>query len=132
MKFETSTAYILGVALPFLEVWRRRNNFDDIPGYVDDFIIGALLLWGAYAATKKKRYGPFLLVAAWGVLCGGMWASVFGQLQNSGHADVSGLPNAVILFIKLAIYGVAVSSLVLSIRGGAGLREPHTVETLKA
>jgi hypothetical protein len=119
MNFETTTAYILGVALPILEVCRRRTHFDDIPGYLDDFIVGALLLWGAYAATRKKRYGPSLLVAAWGILCGGMWASFFGQLQNSGQADISGLPNTVVLLIKLAVYGIAIASLALAIRRGS-------------
>jgi hypothetical protein len=116
MRFETATAYVLGVALPVLEVCRRRNNFDDIPGYVDDFIVGALLFWATHAVTKKKSYGPSLLVAAWGILCGGMWASVFGQLENAGHADISGLPNTIVLVIKLAVYGIAIVSLTLSIR----------------
>jgi hypothetical protein len=97
-------------------VCRRRNHFEDIPGYVDDFIIGALLFWAAHAATKKKRYAPSLLVAAWGILCGGMWASFFGQLANAGHADISGLANTIVLVIKLAVYGIAIASLALSIR----------------
>jgi hypothetical protein len=119
MRFEIIAAYVLGIALPVLEVCRRRNHFDDIPGYLDDFIVGALLLWGAYAATKEKRYGSSLLVAAWGILCGGMWASFFGQLENSAHADISGLPNTIVLLIKLAVYGIAIASLALSVRQGS-------------
>jgi hypothetical protein len=116
MRFETATAYILGVALPLLEVCRRRTHVDNIPAYVDDFIIGALLLWGAYSVTHQKRYGPSLLIAAWGVLCGGLWFSVFGQLQNPNPADISGLPNVTVLLIKLAVYGIAITSLTLAIR----------------
>lgn len=116
MRFETATAYILGVALPLLEVCRRRTHFDNVHAYVDDFIIGALLLWGAYSVTHQKRYGQPLLIAAWGVLCGGMWASVFAQLQNPNPADISGLPNITVLLIKLVIYGIAITSLTLSIR----------------
>lgn len=40
MRFEIVTAYIMGIALPVLEVLRRRTNFDTIAGYVDDFIMG--------------------------------------------------------------------------------------------
>jgi hypothetical protein len=42
--FEVASAYVIGVLLPVSEAARRRTNFDDIPGYIDDFIIGALLL----------------------------------------------------------------------------------------
>jgi hypothetical protein len=36
--FEVRAAYLLGIMLPVLETARRRSNFDDLPGYIDDFI----------------------------------------------------------------------------------------------
>ena len=41
-RFEIAAAYVLGIMLPVLEAARRRTNFENIPAYVDDFIIGAL------------------------------------------------------------------------------------------
>jgi hypothetical protein len=67
-RFEVVAAYCLGVALPILEVCRRRTNFSDIPGYIDDFIIGALLLFAARAVVRQRPYGRALLIAALGIL----------------------------------------------------------------
>jgi hypothetical protein len=114
MRFELIAAYAMGVALPVLEVLRRRTNFETISGYVDDFIAGALLLYAARAASRGKPSGPVLLVAAWAILCGGLYNSFFYQVGAS-H-DVSGLPNPTVVLIKGALYAVALIALVLSVR----------------
>jgi hypothetical protein len=117
--FAVSAAYVMGIILPVLETARRRTNFDDIPGYIDDFIIGALLLWGARSVSRGHAHGPALLTAAWGMQCGGMWSSFFGQLQSI--EDISGLRNGVVVLIKGAVYLVALAALYLSVwRSGAG------------
>jgi hypothetical protein len=63
-RFEITAAYCLGIALPIFEVCRRRTNFSDIPGYVDDFIIGGLLLFAARSTEQGRPHGRALLVAA--------------------------------------------------------------------
>jgi hypothetical protein len=116
MRFELAAAYGMGMALPLLEVLRRRTNFSTISGYVDDFIAGALLLYAARAVSRQKPGGPVLLAAAWAVLCGGLYNSFFGQLEGAASHDVSGLPSATVVFIKGALYAVALVGLVRSIR----------------
>ena len=91
MRFELIAAYVMGVALPLLEVLRRRTNFETVSGYVDDFIAGGLLLYAARAVSRRKPSGPVLLVVAWAVLCGGLYGSFFGQLEHGAPHDVSGL-----------------------------------------
>ena len=118
-RFEIAAAYCLGMALPVLEICRRRTNFSDVPGYIDDFIIGALLLFAARSAQRERRYGPALLVAAWGILCGGLWGSLFGQIYNPSSHDISGLPNLLVVTLKLLVYAVAITGLVLSVRRSA-------------
>jgi hypothetical protein len=115
-RFEVVAAYCLGVALPVLEVCRRRANFSDVPGYLDDFIVGALLLFAARSAVRERPHSRALLAAAWGILCGGLWSSFFGQLYSSAHNDISGLPNSVVICVKLFVYCIAIVALVLSIR----------------
>src|SRR4051794_12587944 len=115
-RFEVVAAYCLGVTLPVLEVCRRRTNFADIPGYIDDFIVGALLLFAARSASRERPYSRTLLSASWGILCGGLWSSFFGQLHSPTANDISGLPNAAVVFIKLLVYCVAIMCLVLSVR----------------
>jgi len=119
-RFEVVAAYCLGVALPVLEVCRRRADFSDIPGYIDDFIVGAVLLFAARSAVRERPYSRTLLAAAWGLLCGGLWSSLFGQIFSATHNDISGLPNTVVIFLKLFVYCVAIICLVLSVRRSDG------------
>ena len=116
MRFELAAAYVMGVALPVLEVLRRRTNFETISGYVDDFIAGGLLLYAARAVSRKNRRGPVLLVAAWAVLCGGLYGSFFYQLESGASHDVSGLANVTVVLIKGVLYAVALVGLALSVR----------------
>lgn len=109
-------AFCLGLALPVLEVCRRRTNFSDVPGYIDDFIVGALLLFAAWSSVRDRTYSGRLMVAAWGILCGGLWSSFFGQLYSPARNDISGLPNVTVVCVKLVVYSVAIVALVLCIR----------------
>jgi hypothetical protein len=122
MRFELIAAYAMGIALPVLETLRRRTNFETISGYVDDFIAGALLLVAARAVSRQKPRGPVLLVAAWAILCGGLYNSFFYQLERTAPHDVSGLGNTTVVVIKGALYAVALVSLVLSVRSATRAR----------
>jgi hypothetical protein len=116
MRFELVAAYVMGVGLPVLEMLRRRTNFETISGYADDFIAGGLLLYAARAVSRRKARGPVFLVAAWAVLCGGLYGSFFYQLESSASHDVSGLANVTVVLIKGALYAVALVGLALSVR----------------
>lgn len=113
--FEHMASYAMGVALPVLEVARRRAHFAPISRYVDDFLIGALLLYAASLVSRGHPYGPASLVAAWGVLCGGLYYSFFGQLESTAATDVSGLANSTVIAIKGMIYGIALYALYRSV-----------------
>jgi hypothetical protein len=119
MRFELLAAYVMGVTLPLLEVLRRQTNVETISGYVDDFIAGGLLLYAARAVSRKEPRGPVLLVAAWAVLCGGLYGSFFHQLESGASHDVSGLPNAPVVLVKGVLYAVALVGLGLSVRAAA-------------
>ena len=121
MRFELSAAWAMGIALPLLEVLRRRTNFDTISGYVDDFIAGGLLLYAARAVSRGRPNGPVLLVAAWAVLCGGLYGSFFGQLESATALDVSGLANTTVVGVKGVLYAISLAGLVLSVRSASGV-----------
>jgi hypothetical protein len=119
MRIEVLAAYILGVLLPVAEVCRRRTDFSDIPAYVDDFILGAILLLAARSVTKQRAMGPILLVAAWGIFCGGMYASFFGQVARASSTDVSGLTTVTVVIIKGVLYLFGIIALVRSVQAAA-------------
>jgi hypothetical protein len=119
MRFELAAAYAMGIALPLLEVLRRRTNFDTITGYVDDFIAGGLLLYAARAVSRGRPNGPLLLAAAWGVLCGGLYPSFFGQLTDPSPLDVSGQARTTVVAVKGVLYAIALVALARSVRSAS-------------
>ncbi|HEX9793162.1 MAG TPA: hypothetical protein VGC54_04185 [Planctomycetota bacterium] len=119
MRFEIRTAYVVGVLLPLAEAARRRTDFSELAAYVDDFLVGGLLLLAAHAARTRRPAGNALLVAAWAVLCGGLYYSFFGQLERGAGDDISGLSNFTVVVIKGLLYALALYSLARSIRATA-------------
>jgi hypothetical protein len=115
-SFEVRAAWVLGIALPLLEVARRRTNFHPIASYIDDFLGGGLLLWAAMATRRQMSYGRALLCAVWGIICGGLYFSFFGQLELSNRTDVSGISSIYVLVIKGFLFVLCVLALVRSIR----------------
>lgn len=116
MRYEVAAAYAMGVALPLGEALRRRTNFENIHGYVDDFIIGGILLYAAHSVRNGRAQGPVLLAVAWAILCGGLYGSFFWQLASGSAQDVGGLPNATVVAIKGVIYLIALAGLVQASR----------------
>jgi hypothetical protein len=116
MRFELAAAYAMGVGLPLLEALRRKTNLDTISGYVDDFIAGGLLLYAARAVSRSRPNGPLLLAAAWGVLCGGLYGSFFGQLESPEPTDVSGLATTTVVAVKGVLYAISLVALARSVQ----------------
>ena len=116
MRFETLAAYGVGLLLPVVEVCRRKTDFSNIPAYVDDFLIGGLLLLAAGWRARHPGVGRVLLVAAWALFCGGMYYSLFGQFAGTNREDVSGLSNDVVAVVKGILFAVGVVALIRSIR----------------
>ncbi len=126
VRFEHAAAYLMGVGLPLLEMARRRTNFSTFFGYVDDFLIGGMLLFAAGVVSRQRRNGPLLLVVAWALLCGGLYASFFGQIESDAALDVSGAPNWVAVAVKGVLYVIAIAGLATSARRVASERTAST------
>jgi hypothetical protein len=116
MRFDLAAAYAMGVGLPLLETLRRRSDFSNLHSYIDDYIIGALLLYAARAVSTGKKSGPVLLTIAWAILSAGLYSSFFWQIASSDTHDVGGLPNMTVVVIKGALYAISLTALVLSAR----------------
>jgi biotin transporter BioY len=118
MRFEIIAAFVIGVLLPLLETARRgishwAINFTTM---FEDYLAGALLLVGGWAAYRSKSWGSVFLVLAWAYFSGLMTSSFVGQLEETLRQNVSESNNLLVVVVKLLLWSVCVVSLVLSLR----------------
>lgn len=111
-------AFTLGILTPLAETIRRWSTWrENPPALLDDYILGAFLLFGAWRVSKDARRGQRFLAAAWAFMCGMAYYSFFGQLyQNSlGLADPAPISSGWVATIKGIGLVVGVTALVLSL-----------------
>jgi hypothetical protein len=118
MRFEVIAAFVIGVLLPVLETARRgighwAVNFTTM---FEDYLAGALLLVGGWAAYRSRSWGAVFLVLAWAYFSGLMTSSFVGQLEETLRQTASEPGNLVVLIVKFLLWSVCVTSLVLSFR----------------
>jgi len=126
MRFSRRLAWLFGVLAPLLDTIRRWGTWQhSLPALLDDYLLGALLLAGAWATRDPADpRGARLLAGAWGFACGLGYCSVFGQWHayRSGEPDPSGFSSLMVFFVKLAGTLLAALALRATIRA---LTEPH-------
>ena len=127
MRFEVIAAFVIGVLLPVLETGRRgishwAINFTTM---FEDYLAGALLLVGGWAAYRSKSWGALFLVLAWAYFSGLMTSSFVGQLEETLRQTASGPGNMLVLVVKFLLWSVCVVSLVLSFRTAIRSRINH-------
>src|ERR1700752_1148260 len=83
ISFSRYLALVLGLVTPVAETIRRWSPWRaDPPALFDDYILGALLLYGAWRVGRDARTGQRFLAAGFAFMCGMAYYSFFGQLQN--------------------------------------------------
>lgn len=124
MRFEVIAAFALGVLLPVLETVRRgithwAVNFTTM---FEDYLGGAVLLIGAWAAYRSKSWGDVFLTLAWGSISGLMTSSFVAQLEQTLRQTATEPHNGVVVFVKFLLWSVCMVSLVLSFRAAIRTR----------
>lgn len=103
LTFSRRLALVYGVSLPIIETirrWKQLGDFRMWPSWLDDVLLGAALLYGAWRVAKEVEKGRPWLAAAWGLTCGIAYNSFFGQLARLDQPDPSALPAAWVVGIK--------------------------------
>lgn len=118
MRFEIVAAFVIGALLPVLETARRgishwSVNFTTM---FEDYVGGALLLIGGWAAYRSRSWGPVFLVLAWGSISGLMTGSFVGQLEETLRQTASEPNNLIVVVVKFLLWSVSIVSLILSFR----------------
>lgn len=111
-------AIALGILTPTLETIRRWSTWRENPlSILDDYILGAFLLFAVWRVTKDARRGQRFLAAAWGFFCGTAYLSFTGQLyfNRLGIADPAPISSTWVAVIKGVGLTIGVTCLVFSL-----------------
>ena len=108
-------AVVLGLLIPILETVRRWGTFGKNPvTVIEDYVIGALLLWGAWLVGRNYRRGG-------GGAGGGPAARPrprpVGQLYHlqTGEADPAPVSSEAVAVIKGALLALAIVALAVTV-----------------
>jgi hypothetical protein len=119
IQFSRRLAIVGGILAPLAETVRRWSTWQQSPASLfDDYILGALLLYGAWRTSKDLRSGQRVLAAAWAFACGLGYYSFFGQLQSmrSGEPDPAPIASKWVLLIKGVAVALAIAALLISLK----------------
>lgn len=121
-------AYALGVLTPLGETVRRWGTWWDEPLiFLDDYLIGAFLIAGAWATRGvASNRGKALLAAAWSFTLGMAYCSVAAHWRSmqAGQTDPAPISTEWVFAIKLVGVLVAAGALALTIADMDGRHAP--------
>jgi hypothetical protein len=108
-------AIVFGIALPILETIRRFPQLGELanwPMWIDDLLLGAVLLIGARLTAGLRYHNARYLAAAWGATCGLGYASFFSQLQHLHLPDPAPVSSEWVAIIKGVGLALAIVALI--------------------
>ena len=122
-------AYTVGVLAPLGDTIRRWSTWQQFPpALLDDYLLGALLIAGAWVTRGvPSQRARALLAAAWGFTCamGYTSAALQWQAMQRGEIDPAPIPSGLVFVIKLTGTLVAAAALVLTLVNAPGDTTDH-------
>jgi hypothetical protein len=124
VRFEVIAAFAIGILLPVLETCRRGIGHWSVSftTMFEDYVAGALLLIGAWASYRGRRWGGLFLVLAWAYVTGMMGGSFWSQLELTFRQVITEPNNLLVVIVKFLLWGVSLVSLVLSFQRALHIR----------
>lgn len=119
LRLSRNLAILLGIITPVLETIRRWHTWrENPPAFFDDFILGGLLLYGAWRVAQNAESGQKFLTAAWGFTLGMVYAGLTWQLEQVrlGNPDPAPVPTFWVAVIKGIGFALSILGLVTSLR----------------
>lgn len=109
-------AIVVATVASLGEVLRSWGAGRPVFAVIDDFLVAALLLAGAWRATRRE--GPVLLVAGFAFASGIFYGSFFGHVQalSQGEADPGNIPQACLTVAIGALFASMIAGFALSLR----------------
>ena len=82
LQLNAVAATILGIALAIGESIRRFGTELFLPFFLDDYVMCALLIFGAWRAYRSSFKDLRFLLTAWSFTCGMLYLSFFANLEK--------------------------------------------------
>ena len=120
LAFSRALAIVVAVITLLSEVARRRQQLLEpaaVLFWLDDLLLAAFLLYGAWRARDGKPSGRPSLTAAWGFMCGLAFYSFFEQIQHLAAPDRQGLAPVWVIVVKAVLLALGIVGLVTALRG---------------
>jgi len=92
-----------------------KLSFADVRGDFQDHLSSALLLIAGWVSIRFRSFAPAFVVLAWAYFTSMMVTSFSGQIEDTLRGEIEPY-NTAIIVSKLAILGLSLVSLVLSVR----------------
>jgi hypothetical protein len=127
MRFEAKAALAIGILLPVLETYRRGLGHwgVEFSSMFEDYLAGALLLAGAWAAYRRHFSQGALLLAAWAWVTGMMTISFVDQVEVTIRGVDLEPMNTDVLVVKFLLLATSAAALLGSFRFVSGARDPR-------
>src|SRR5215216_617671 len=128
ISFSRRLAIIFGVLAPLAETIRRWNQLDQFsvwPFWLDDYIMGGFLIYGAWRTKKDAGKGIHYLTAAWGFTCGMGYSSFFNQLTILDQPDPAPISSGWVAVIKGVGFALATLALIASLKRSPQSQNPE-------
>ena len=103
MRVSRILAILIGVLATLLDTIRRWSTWTEYPpAMLDDYLLGAILLYGVWRTGKDPVEGQRFLAAGWGVALGMVVLSFFGQIEGllQGQSDPAPVSSEMVAVIK--------------------------------
>jgi hypothetical protein len=108
-------AVLLALSLMIGELWRSFGAGRPLVFVIDDPLMGALLLAGAWAVREDTLRRRALFAGAWGVNVGMLYGSFFGKLVAPEQTDAGNWDLGVLTLLVGVAFAVACAGLAASI-----------------
>jgi hypothetical protein len=115
MKRLRLLAVLLALSLMAGEAWRSWGAGRPAYAWLDDQIMGAMLLAGAWAMARDTLARRAFFAAGWGVNAGMLYGSFFGKLFEPARTNAGNFDLAVLTWLVGLAFVVSIAGMILTI-----------------
>ena len=118
-KLNSILGIVFGLSLIIDETIRRFNDWGHWSRWMDDYAFGMILIVSAALTLKNKRFGPKLLIGAWGLCVGLLYGSFFSKVVSQQNILQSNIEYNLLVNLIGIVFGISLIGFVWVLLIGA-------------